>query len=160
MKKSYKEIQNFKVINLIFISLMLIITVLFVFEMGSTGKTLDLNAYVFFELICLAVLLLFYKMVIRIKRKTIIISFGVGLIKKKILIQEIKKETIIKKRISGFNGLGIRNTPDGLLFNTSSGEAIVFSTKFNQKIAIVSKHIEELIKIIQNNISEIEKLSN
>ena len=160
MKKSYKEIQNFKVINLIFISLMLIITVLFVFEMGSKGKTLDLNAYVFFELICLAVLLLFYKMVIRIKRKTIIISFGVGLIKKKILIQEIKKETIIKKRISGFNGLGIRNTPDGLLFNTSSGEAIVFSTKFNQKIAIVSKHIEELIKIIQNNISEIEKLSN
>ena len=134
MKKSYKEIQNFKVINLIFISLMLIITVLFVFEMGSTGKTLDLNAYIFFELICLAVLLLFYKMVIRIKRKTIIISFGVGLIKKKILIQEIKKETIIKKRISGFNGLGIRNTPDGLLFNTSSGEAIVFSTKFNQNI--------------------------
>ncbi len=159
MKKEYLETQSFKAINITFLLLMVVLTVLYVFEMGSPGKTLDLNAYLFFELICFSVLMIFYKMVIQIKNKTIIISFGIGLIKKKIPIHEIKLESIKKKKISGLNGMGIRYTPDGILFNTSSGEAIIFSTKINdKKIAIVSKNTDGLIKIIQANINEIERL--
>ena len=55
------------------------------------------------------------------------IKFGVGLIRKKIMIKDIEEVTYVKNK--GWYGWGIRITPHGWLWNIKGKEAVQFKLK-------------------------------
>ncbi len=83
----------------------------------------------------IVIILLFYKMSIKIDRKQIIISFGIGIIKKAILISDIDIDSFEKYKINRYCGVGIRMLKNGWLYNTKIGEAIKF--KINGRVIVI-----------------------
>ncbi|WP_299430329.1 hypothetical protein [uncultured Maribacter sp.] len=150
VKTNYKEVQYHKSIIVIFMSLLILTALLFILKMGSPGKLLTLNSFLFFQFICIMILGLFYKMEIKIIDNILSISFGIGLIQKKINLFNIKEDSIKIKNIPFYYGTGIRFTKHGTLYNTSSGKAVSFTLKENKRFLIGSNNTSELINKLRD----------
>ncbi|VAW11740.1 hypothetical protein MNBD_BACTEROID03-215 [hydrothermal vent metagenome] len=130
---------------------MFIFLCVYIFKWGKPGKLLSLKSILFIELLCLSVIAIFYKMVIEIKENVLTISFGVGLIKKRLDMNNIRKDTIDIRKIPLYYGAGIRITPFGTLYNVTSGQAVTFTTKKeNKRFAIVTQDSSRLIEILKD----------
>lgn len=148
-KQVYVELQYFKVINVVFSILMVINLLVYYLEWGDARKLMSLQSLIFAEFICIIIIALFYKMVIIFENNTLVVSFGIGLIKKTIKTNEIIKDSITIKKIPLYYGMGIRFTPYGLLYNTSPGDAVFFRIKGkNKKILIGTRNSKVLSKIL------------
>ena len=79
--------------------------------------------------------LLVYRLKVEVNAQEIIISFGVGLIKKRIQIKNIKSAEEVKNKF--WYGWGIRYTPHGWLWNISGYEAVELSFKKNENLELV-----------------------
>lgn len=77
--------------------------------------------------ILIVILLLFYGMTTKVDDEKIVISFGVGLIRKTIGINKIKTVSIVKN--PWYYGWGIRLIPAGVLYNITGSDGI--ELKFN-----------------------------
>ncbi len=129
--------------------MMILLLYIYIFKWGRPGKLLTLRPLIFFELLCLLVIAIFYKMVIEIKENVLTISFGVGLIKKRLNMNDIRKDTIDIRKIPFYYGAGIRITSYGVLYNTSPGEAVTFTTKKeNKRLMIGTQNSSRLKEIL------------
>jgi hypothetical protein len=82
-----------------------------------------------FILVCL----LFYGLTTKITPDTISVSFGIGLIRKRIKLKRIKTVEIVKS--PWYYGWGIRIIPNGTLYNMSGTDGV--ELKFNDTDRII-----------------------
>lgn len=155
MKKNtlFKET---KLIWLLIIPFAIILTTLLLFMIIAIGN--DKNHLIIFFIVNILVfstiLALFYRFKIELFENKIILSFGIGIISKKINIKQIDKSSINQKKIPWYYGIGWRYDFKGnILFSANFGTAVTFKLMdVNKKIMIVMdkrKEFEnELIKII------------
>jgi hypothetical protein len=144
--KFFKEFTfSWLVVSLIF-SLFLFFTSFFFFNVGDNPMQTIL--YPIITGICLIIILLFYGMTTTIDAESITISFGIGLIKKKINLANI--ESVREVENPWYWGWGIRMIPNGTLFNISGSKGIELKFKNTDKIIrIGSKDPETLKKEIE-----------
>lgn len=101
------------------------------------------------SLINLLAFLLFYKLDLKITdKKELEISFGIGIIKKKIALDKI---SVVKlQNIPFWYGVGIRVTPDGdTLYNTRWGKGVLLRTKSTKTFLISVNDIENFKKQVE-----------
>ncbi|WP_396596176.1 hypothetical protein [Dokdonia sp. R86516] len=80
-------------------------------------------------LLFVIILILFYKLDIIITSEYAIASFGIGLLYKKIAINDLDITTARGVKIPWYWGIGIRFTPEGTLYNTHTGGNLHLKTK-------------------------------
>jgi lipid-A-disaccharide synthase-like uncharacterized protein len=81
-----------------------------------------------------ALLLLFYRLETVIDQTEIRISFGIGLIKKKIALGEIEQTEAVRNTF--WYGWGIRLTPHGWMWNIAGYDAVQLTLKSGKKFRI------------------------
>ncbi len=116
----YKEIQFGWLIFAFLLPALAIITYLFLNESGS--RPLETIEYMVICLITLFIYLLFYRLTTTFTADLIIVSFGIGLISKRIKISRIKTVAVVKN--PWYYGWGIRFIPNGMLYNMSGSDGV------------------------------------
>lgn len=145
MKYREKQISAF-IIIILFIVEFLIFSSYF-FQWGN--KPLDTLTFSILSIFLIIILLLFYKMETFIDKDFIQIFFGIGIIRKKIEIRNIKNLEVVKNR--WYYGWGIRLIKNGLLYNIKGFNAIELKFKNRKSIIRIGTQDTEKLK------SEIEK---
>ena len=85
--KPFKEFQFGWLIFIFVVPAQLLITYFYIFHVGS--KPIDTSSYILANFAFVLVYLLFYGLTTTIDNNTLVVSFGIGLIKKKIDISSI-----------------------------------------------------------------------
>jgi len=83
----YKNTQYSKLLNYIFIAIIIAISVVSFFQINS--KSLPLTPYLITISVLILILLMFYKLTITIDDEKFTATFGIGWIKKTILLKNI-----------------------------------------------------------------------
>jgi hypothetical protein len=91
------------------------------------------NGYIILTVTFILIFFLFYGLTTKITSDTITISFGVGLIRKKIQLKRVKTADTIKS--PWYYGWGIRIIPNGTLYNISGTDGV--ELKFNDTNRII-----------------------
>ncbi len=99
------------------------------------------------SLILLAVFALFFSLTITVDEKYLNISFGIGLIKKRFLLEEIQSFQTVRN--AWYYGWGIRLTPHGWLYNVSGLTAIQIILKSGKKYRIGTDNPNDLEEALE-----------
>lgn len=127
-----------------------IITYLYLNNLGD--RPLDSLTFGLFTLLLIFVCLLFYGMTTKVSRELITVSFGIGLIKKKIKIERISSVEAVTN--PWYYGWGIRFIPRGMLYNISGSAGVELKFRDTSRIfrigtkdsAILKREIESRLK--------------
>ncbi|KDR95238.1 hypothetical protein SAMN02745945_00391 [Peptoclostridium litorale DSM 5388] len=92
------------------------------------------------------VMALFTTLTVEIDEEFLRIRFGIGLIRKKLALSEIKSCSIVKNR--WYYGWGIHLTPRGWLYNVSGFDAVEIVMKSGKKYRIGTDVPDELEKAL------------
>ena len=115
---------------------------------GLTGALAHWPAVVV-SLILLVCLVLFYKLRITIQDETLCVSFGPGIIRKRIRLAEIVGCEPI--RIRWWYGWGIHLTPRGWLYNVSGFDAMAITLRNGQKFAVGTDNPDGLVDAMRRS---------
>ena len=118
------------------------------FAQGGPGTSLIV------EVILLICAVMFCKLTIRIDDETLRWSFGIGIVRKQVLLAEIAACEPI--RIRWWNGWGIHLTPYGWLYNVSGLDAVAIRLRDGQKFALGTDDPQALVDAIERLISRIQ----
>jgi len=113
--KEYREFQFAWIISSLMFLVLLFVIALYMTSAGDRPIS-GVGLFIFIGSSAL-VFALFYGMTTTIDAEKIVVSFGIGLIQKRIGIDKIKTVTIIKN--PWYYGWGIRYIPNGKLYNMS-----------------------------------------
>ncbi|AWH74684.1 hypothetical protein DCS32_11105 [Dokdonia sp. Dokd-P16] len=128
MKKiCYKETQPFHLIVII-CAISIALMTYFIIKQLINNDTIPYTL-IACCLLFIVILILFYKLEIIITNQYAIASFGIGLLYKKIAINELDITTARGVKIPWYWGIGIRFTPEGTLYNTHTGGNLHIKTK-------------------------------
>ena len=111
--QNYKEFQFGWLLFVLIVPVHILFTYLFWYGIGD--RPLTSSGFIISTLIFLIIYLLFYGMTTKITNDIISISFGIGLIHKRILIKKIV--SVEPAEDPWYYGLGIRFIPHGMLYN-------------------------------------------
>ena len=90
---------------------------------------------------------LFHLLTVRISRSDIALSFGVGLIRKRFPIGDIRSARTVRNR--WYNGWGIRMIRGGWLYNVSGFDAIEIQLKNERKYRIGTDQPKKLLAAVE-----------
>lgn len=133
------------------IPIQILLTYLYINNIGD--RPLPTNVYIIITLTFLTIYLLFYGLTTKVTLDTITISFGIGLIRKRIELKRVKSIETVKS--PWYYGWGIRIIPNGTLYNISGSDGV--ELKFNDTdriIRIGTKDSSTLKKEIKKRLSE------
>ena len=128
-----------------------IITYLYLNNMGD--KPLDTIGFVLTTLLLIITYLLFYGLTTKVVDGLVTVSFGIGLIRKRILLHRIKK--VITVVNPWYYGWGVRFIPNGMLYNISGSDGV--ELQFNDTdriIRIGTKDAGQLKREIESRLEE------
>lgn len=145
--KHYKEFTFGWLIFVFVIPIHLLFTYWYLTSIG--GSPMDRNNYVITTSVFVLVCLLFYGMTTRIGADTIEVSFGIGLIRKRIQLQRIKSVDTVKS--PWYYGWGIRIIPHGMLYNITGTDGVELTFKDTSRIVRIGSRDAATLK------NEIEK---
>ena len=91
---------------------------------------------------------LFHSLTVRISPSDIAISFGVGLIRKRFPIGDIRSVRTVRNR--WYNGFGIRKIRGGWLYNVSGFDAIEIQLKNERKYRIGTDQPMKLLAAVES----------
>ena len=128
--KTYKEIQFGVWIFAFLIPLQLVILYNFWKDVGPNSP--GIGELIAISLVVIVTFILFYRLTTKITPDLITVSFGVGLLRKRIPIKRIKSVTEVKN--PWFYGWGIRFIPNGMLYNISGLNSVEISLNDSDKI--------------------------
>lgn len=97
--------------------------------------------------ISIIVLPLFYNLTVEVNQNAIRCSFGIGLISKTIMIDEIEKAHYVRN--PWYFGWGIRSIPNGWMFNVSGFDAVELTLKSNDQFRIGTNDPSGLLSAIE-----------
>ena len=119
----------------------------YIYQWGN--NPIPKQPFLILEGVFIIIFALFYKLVVNIENGIILIKYGIGLIKIK-----IKPESIIDAEeltVPWYYGLGIRITPQGMLYNLRGNKAvkITFQNKEVKKTVMIGtsdpKHLKRFL---------------
>ncbi len=148
----YQDTQMFKILSfpLLFVFIFLVLS--YHYQWGD--NPIPLLATVLTSSVLFIVWLLFYKLTITIDDKSITASFGIGVIKKALQIENINISSIEKIKTPWYYGIGLRITPHGILYNTKTGFAIKLTSSKNAKSVLIGTSEYEKIKTILTELKQ------
>lgn len=129
--KDYKEFTFGWLIFVLLIPIHLLLTYLYINDIGD--RPMGTNGYTIVTVTFILIYFLFYGLTTKITSDTITVSFGVGLIKKKMQLKRVKTVDTIKS--PWYYGWGIRIIPNGTLYNISGTDGV--ELKFNDTNRII-----------------------
>ena len=91
---------------------------------------------------------LFHSLTVRISRSDIALSFGVGLVRKSFLIDDIKTAAVVRNR--WYNGWGIKRIRGGWLYNVAGFDAVEIQLKNDRRYRIGTDQPRELLAAIES----------
>lgn len=133
----YEHSQNATVI---LVPLILLIAILF-FPMQMPER-------IIIVLIVAFVFANFYQLTVRVDESQIHAIFGIGLFRKKFLLESIESVEQVKNK--WWYGFGIRYTPHGWLYNVSGLDAVELRLKNGKKVRIGTDEPDVLVEYIQS----------
>lgn len=140
-----KTYKSFQVCWTIFIILIPIIGFFVLIDFGILGNDPPpKNALLPGYALLLLIILLFYGLRIRLTDEVLILSFGIGLIYKKIPLNKITSTKIV--RAKWYNGIGIRLIENGWLYNAHGLDAVELSFKNKKRILQVGSPEKDILK--------------
>ncbi|MCF6270861.1 MAG: hypothetical protein L3J41_14185 [Melioribacteraceae bacterium] len=114
---------------------------------------IPLSATILTSLVFVVIILLFFKLTITINETNITASFGFGLIKKSIELENISLQLLEEINTPWYYGIGIRVTPYGVLYNTKPGMAIRLKYKNSEKEFLIgTENIEKIKEVLSKEI--------
>ncbi len=111
-----------KIFNWVLVGISILILLASIFQWGS--KPIPILGAVLFIAILAVPLLLFYKLSITIDAGEAIIQFGIGLLRRKININNLDLSTAQVIDLPWQAGVGYRISTEGAFFNTRPGPAL------------------------------------
>jgi hypothetical protein len=97
--------------------------------------SVSLVEYSMASLLTISIFFLFYRMLIVVNDSKILVSFGIGLIRKAFDIDDIENVQI--KEIPFYIGWGIRFTPNGTIYNINGSRAIEIKFKHSNRLSTI-----------------------
>ncbi len=91
--------------------------------------------------------LLFWRLTVTVTADEVVVSFGVGVIRKRFRIADIRDARAVRNR--WYYGWGIRYTPHGWMFNVSGLDAVELELSNNTKFRIGTDEPHQLVAAIQ-----------
>jgi hypothetical protein len=147
---TYKEEQFGWAMNVWILILPFLILLFYLLEIGD--KPMPLFVLIVSVVFFLIIFLLFFKLTIAVNDSNIVISFGVGIIRKKVSLGDIKEVKRVKT--NWYNGWGIRKIKNGMLYNIQGFNAIELSFKNKKSILRIGiSSSSDLDKEIRNRIT-------
>ena len=98
--------------------------------------------------ILLVSLALFHSLTVRVSRNDIVLCFGIGLIRKSFVIDDIQSATIVRNR--WYIGWGIKKIRGGWLYNVSGFDAVEIQLKNDRRYRIGTDQPRELLAAIES----------
>ena len=139
--KDYKEFQFGWLIFVFAIPTQILITYLYVNDLGD--RPIGQTGFAIASSMFLLLYLLFYGLTTKISVDNISVSFGVGLIRKRISIKRIS--TVESVKTPWYYGWGIRFIPNGMLYNVSGTDGV--ELKFNDTRRVFRIGTKDSIKL-------------
>jgi hypothetical protein len=118
--KDYKEFQWAWIIFVFMIPVQIMVAYFYYNDLGD--RPLETGVFLVINLIILLIYLLFYGLTIKLTTDSIRVSFGIGIISRRIQLGQIKTLEIVKN--PWYYGWGIRFIPKGMLYNISGSGGI------------------------------------
>lgn len=150
--KPYKEFQFGWNIFVILIPTQVLITWIFIERAGDTP--LSFNSFLVSQLFFVLIYTLFYGLTVKIDDDILMISYGIGLIRKKIRCNRIMTvRTITNPALYGW---GVRFIPNGMLYNVSGSEGVELTFNDSSRIMRIgsddpAKLKHEIVKRISSS---------
>lgn len=146
---NYKKSQIGWIVILVFGLIVIFINVAQVNQGENT--TLPFVVFRVFAFLFVVIGLLFYKLTVELSGAILKLTYGIGLIRIKFQIDALEQTEVIKT--PWYWGLGIRMTPNGMLYNIQGSKAvkIEYISKGEQKSVMVgTPEPEQLKKALDN----------
>ena len=97
------------------------------------------------------VFILFHSLTVCVSHNTIAISFGIGLVRKSFVIDDIQSAAIVKNH--WYNGWGIKWIRGGWLYNVSGFDAVEIKVKNGRRYRIGTDQPGDLLEAIESRIA-------
>jgi len=147
----YREYQVGWVVIIAMTTMLILLSYLFLAQVGS--KPMGLGGFLLATGIQGVVLALMHGMRTVVGDGKVIVSFGIGLIKRSIPGEQIKEISIVKN--PWYYGWGVRMIPNGWLYNVSGSSAVELQLReSNRVVRIGSKDPKGLAEAIGRVIGE------
>ncbi len=147
--KGYREFQFSGLMVVILVAVQAVITIFFI--SGAGTNPISLQGFLIMTAFFLLVMLIFYGMTTVISDGYVRLKFGIGLIRKKISLENVSSVEVVKN--PWYYGYGIRWIPNGWLYNASGVQGV--ELRFHHRkgvIRIGTKHPVRLKEAIQGNL--------
>ena len=147
----YKEFTFGWLVLLGLVPAQIVITYLYLNNMGD--KPINTVGFVLFTLLFIITYLLFYGLTTKVGDGFLTVSFGIGLIRKRIQLHRIKKvKTVVNP---WYFGWGIRFIPNGMLYNMSGSDGVELQFSDTDRIIrIGTRDAGHLKTEIENRLTE------
>lgn len=116
----HKEFQRGILILALLIPIHIFLIVAFILQLSD--QPLDRNGFIILNFIFAATYLLFYGMTTKVMDEKVVISFGVGLIRRTIGLNRIA--SVVNVKNPWYYGWGIHFIPNGMLYNMSGSYGV------------------------------------
>ena len=141
--KTFKEFQFATIIFIIAIPAQMLLAAMFIIQAGT--KPMTLVPYLIANGTFVVIYLLFYGMKTIIDEQTIRITYGIGLITKKIKLDEVKDVSVVSN--PWYYGWGIRFIPNGMLYNISGSAGVELTFKEKSRILRIGSANASALKL-------------
>src|SRR5690606_21779514 len=121
----------------------LMLTYAYVNSLGD--RPIPANAYILISLTFALICFLFYGLTTKITSNAITVSFGIGLIRKRVQLNRIRTVETVKS--PWYYGWGIRIIPKGMLYNISGRDGV--ELKFNDTDRIIRIGTKDSLRLKQ-----------
>lgn len=141
---NYRETQVGWVVIIAVATALALLSYSFLTHAGT--KPMTMGSFLLVSAILIIVLALMYGMRTIVGDGKIVVSFGIGLIKRSINVEQIKSISIVKN--PWYYGWGMRMIPDGWLYNISGADAVELQLKTGRVVRIGSRDTKRLVEAI------------
>jgi len=128
MKHEENQVGWFVIV--LMLPVLLFLSLSYFYQWGTSP--VSLTGYILLSIIFLACLLLFFRMKTVLSDDHINISYGIGLIKKRILLERVEAVSVVRNR--WYYGLGIKIIKNGTLYNIHGLNAVELDIKKQKTI--------------------------
>lgn len=140
--KDYKEFTLGWLIFVFLVPVQLLFTYLYINNIGE--RPMSFGVYIAVSFLVVVVCFLFYGLTTKVNSEAITVSFGIGLIRKRIEIKRIKSIEQVKS--PWYYGWGIRLIPNGMLYTMSGSDGVELSFNDTNRIVRIGTKDSKLLK--------------
>jgi len=146
--KNYEHTQPGVLMRLILGAMAVVMGTIGIVVLTSTRKPEAAIGLLVAPVVLAILLVLFHSLTIRISKKTLNLSFGVGLIRKSFSIEEIDEASAVSNR--WHYGWGIKKIKGGWLYNVSGFDAVEIKLKNGRTNRIGTDEPKKLLAAINS----------